>query len=159
MVEWVGRVPNIVVLRSLSKRGLAALRIGGAIADREVASELDKGRLPYNVDAYAQLAGTYLLETQGAQFSEHVRATVAERKRLEVELSKQPRVCVYPSSANFLLLQVPRAEASWRALFDRGVLVQRFGAPDSISSCLRVTVGTRDENDRFLQAFSEALAA
>jgi histidinol-phosphate aminotransferase len=149
--------PNLLLMRTVSKLGLAGLRLGFIVGRPEWLAELDKVRLPYNINILTQgfaervLGEPRVLEDQAA-------AIRAERGRLALALARLPRVQVFPSSANFILFRVPRATDVFAALKERRVLVKNLaGAHALLADCLRVTVGTPVENDQFLQALGASL--
>jgi len=147
------RRPNLAVLRTLSKIGLAALRIGFLAASPELVSEVNKVRLPFNVNALSQAAAQAVLESGGMDGI--VRGVVRERKRLADAMSKMPGVVVHPSEANFILFGVDDAERVHRGLLRRGILVRNLDGV--IPGTLRVTVGRPAENKAFLQALKAVL--
>jgi histidinol-phosphate aminotransferase len=146
--------PGLVVLRTFSKAyGLAALRLGYAIAPAELVHYLDCVRAPFNVSSVAQAAGIAALDDQ-----EHVRRVVelnrSERARLTQEVS-QRGLAVTVSQANFVLIDLARpAPPIYQALLNRGVIVRPM---PSLPTSLRVTVGVPEENERFLAALDEVL--
>jgi histidinol-phosphate aminotransferase len=149
--------PNLLLMRTVSKLGLAGLRLGLIAGRPEWLAELDKVRLPYNINVLTQgfaervLGEPQVLEDQAA-------AIRAERRRLAAALAQLPHVRVFPSSANFILFRVPRASEVFTALRARRVLVKNLdGAHALLADCLRVTVGTPDENDQFLQALGASI--
>jgi len=147
--------PNVVILRTLSKAfGAAAARVGFAAAGESVIAALDAVRLPWNMPAFSQAAAEVLLEN-AASFDGNVSRIKEERARLFAGLQKMG-VAVFPSEANFLLMRVPRADAVFDGLLSRGVLVRPFSSPE-LAGCLRVTVGTREENEAFLDALKGCL--
>ena len=159
-VPLLERHPNLVVLQTLSKIGLAALRLGILLASPELARELNKVRLPYNVGAFPQAAARVVLEDagvpRGAAADDPRRARAAGRGA-----GRSPAgVTVFPSDANFLLFRTPWASrAVFEGLRSRGVLVRDLGGhPGPLQGCLRVTVGTPEENTAFLEALPHALA-
>lgn len=158
-VPLLERHQNLVVLQTLSKIGLAALRLGILLASPELARELNKVRLPYNVGAFPQAAARVVLE-DAAFLEAQLRTLRAERGRLAGALSGQAKVTVFPSDANFLLFRTPwSSRAVFEGLRRRGVLVRDLGGqPGPLEGCLRVTVGTPEENAAFLEAFPQALA-
>lgn len=160
LVGLLRRHRNLVVLQTLSKIGLAALRIGMLLADPRLAVEFNKVRLPYNVGSFPQLAARTALETPGFLESQ-VRALLAERRRLSGALGRLPGVTVFPSDANFILLRTERpSRRLFESLRERGVLVRDLGGgPGPLERCLRVTVGTPGENDAFLAALAGVLDA
>jgi histidinol-phosphate aminotransferase len=136
---------------------MAAARLGYAIAPSWLIEELDKIALPYHLDTVKQAAGRIALE-YGNEMDTRVAALVEERGRLVAALTELP-VTVWPSGANFVLFRPDHADgdAVWRGLVDRSVLVRNVAGFPGLDGCLRVTVGTRDEDDRFLRALSEVL--
>jgi histidinol-phosphate aminotransferase len=156
VAELLGRHRNLVVLQTLSKIGLAALRLGILLADPGLARELNKVRLPYNVGSFPQLAARAVLEEPGF-LQGQIRSILAERARIGAALSRLPGVTPFPSDANFILLRTARPS---REVFEelrlRGILVRDLGGrPGALHGCLRVTVGARGENDAFLAAMAE----
>lgn len=151
----VRRTPGVAVIRTLSKIGLAALRVGWLEADAALVAEVDKVRQPFNVSATSQAAARAVLEEAWGDVQALVARVVAERARLTEAVAGVPRVAVaVPSSANFLWLRTERpAVEVYRALVAEGVLVRSFhGAGGRMTSMLRVTVGTPAENDALLEA-------
>lgn len=155
-LELRARHPHAVVLRTLSKIGLAALRVGWAVADPRLVAELEKARLPYDLPAHSQALAVAALGPLAPAIERHVAAVVAERARLRGRLAAIPGVQVGRADANFFWLGLDRPAAKVaQALKARGVLVRSFGP---FPSRLRVSVGAPSEGDRFLEAFAEALA-
>jgi histidinol-phosphate aminotransferase len=148
----------LVVVRTYSKVwSMAALRLGFCVAPPWVVEELEKVVLPYHLAAPTQLAGVLALE-YGAQMDERVALLVRERERLLAELGAVDGVTALPSGANFLLVRVHGdGRALWQRLVDHGVLVRDFSRWPRLQDCVRVTVGTPDENDAFLAALRAAL--
>jgi len=149
----------LVVVRTYSKVwSLAGVRLGFAVAPPWVIAELEKVLLPYNLSVPTQVAGTVALEF--ADEMEHrVASLVEERGRLFAALSELDTIAVVPSGANFLLFRVDGdAHDVWKRLLARNVLVRDFSSWPRVEGCLRVTVGTQAENDRFLDALREVLA-
>ncbi|HUJ01384.1 MAG TPA: histidinol-phosphate transaminase [Usitatibacter sp.] len=154
----VGRHPNLLLVRTVSKLGLAGLRLGLAIGPRDWLGELEKLRLPYNVNALSMAAAELLLDHLDV-LEAQTRAIVAERTRLETALDAIPALERFPSAANFVLVRVPDAPRAFGALERRGILVRNFhGSHPLLEHCLRLTVGTPDENDRLLEALVPAIA-
>jgi histidinol-phosphate aminotransferase len=149
--------PNLVLLRTFSKVGMAGLRIGFAVASPAVVAELGKVIPPYNLGVLHQRAAAWLLANHRELLRARARAVAAERERVAAALAALPALTVYPSAANLLLVRVPAPEAAWRALSARGVLVRRFPGHPRLDPYLRVTIGTPAENDRFLAALAEVL--
>jgi histidinol-phosphate aminotransferase len=149
--------PNLVVMRTVSKLGLAGIRLGYMAARPEWVDQFNKVRQAYNVSVLTQAAATFVLgkiDILEAQ-AEVIRKDGAA---LHAGLGSLPGVTVYPSAANFFLTRVPDAARSFESLKARGVLVRSFhGAHPALANCLRITVGTADENRTLLSALREAL--
>ena len=149
-------LPRLVVCRTFSKAWrLAGVRLGYLLAHDWVIDDLRKVRLPYHLDAMTQEAGLVALELAD-DMTAHVAELSAERDRLYSELAALPDVQVWPSIANFLLFRTPVGDLFDR-LLARGVLVRDFSDKPRLEQCLRVSVGTRAENDTFLTALRECL--
>jgi histidinol-phosphate aminotransferase len=136
---------------------MAALRLGFAVAPGWVVDELEKVVLPYHLAAATQIAGRLALDL-GEEMDDRVARLVRERERMAGELAATNGVTVYPSGANFLLFR-PAGDGHecWQRMVDRGVLVRDFSRWPRLEGCLRVTVGTPDENDVFLDALRASL--
>jgi histidinol-phosphate aminotransferase len=146
--------PNLVVLRTVSKLGLAGIRLGYLAGRPEWLREFNKLRQVYNINVLTQAAATFVLErleVLEAQAGE----IKAERSRLGESLRKLPGVTVFPSEANFFLVRVRDAAKTYEGLKQQGVLVRNLHP--GLANCLRVTVGTPDENRILLNALKEAL--
>jgi histidinol-phosphate aminotransferase len=144
-------------MRTVSKMGLAGLRLGYLAGPAAWLDEFDKVRLPYNINVLTQISAEFALRHK-AVFDAQTQRIRAERERLAEGLARLQGVTVYPSQANFILLRTPPGKAA--AWFDqlkaRGVLIKNLhGAHPLLSDCLRPTVGTPDENDAMLAAFAE----
>jgi len=137
---------------------MASLRIGILIAREDIVKELGKVRLPFNVTYPSQVAARVIL-TEGREFlEEKIQEVIRERERLFREMSKIEGVEVFPSRANFLLFRTPfPAHAVHEALLERDVLVRDVSYIPGLSRCLRVSVGKPEENDKFLEALSDAM--
>jgi histidinol-phosphate aminotransferase len=160
LVGALAELPNLVVLRTLSKLGLAGLRIGTLIASPAIATVVDRVRPPYNLGALNQAAATWLLEHATAWIDAQTRAVVAERPVLAAALAALPGVTVYPSEANLLLVRIAgdgRAQRAWQGLQDRGILVRIFEPQGPLAGCLRITVGTPAQNALLLEHLAELL--
>jgi histidinol-phosphate aminotransferase len=155
----LGRFSNLVVMRTLSKLGLAGLRLGYLMGPAAWIGELDKLRLPYNINALTQAATTAILE-HAEVLDAQATALRASRTDLAGALANLPGVEVFPSAANFLLLRVKDALAVFAGLKQRGVLVKLLdGGHPLLAGCLRVTVSTPAENRLFLDALAASLVA
>lgn len=158
-LDLVERAENCLVMRTYSKVGLAGLRLGVLVGQQAILSEVEKVRPPYNLGLLPQLAGELALGPFADELSAHVAEVVREREHLAEALRALPGVEAFPSSANLILLRVAEAQRVWRHLVEQGVLVRNLDRPGPLSGCLRVTVGTPEENHRFLAALTDALTA
>jgi histidinol-phosphate aminotransferase len=151
--------PSLLILRSLSKIGLAGLRLGALIGPAPLIAALDRVRLPWNVNAVSlAMAGAALADP--AAIDARVATVVGWRQELEAELATIPGVQVFPSDANFLLVRTPDAASQVeRRLLAAGVLIKNVARPGLLERCLRITVGTPHENERLVSALRAALAA
>ena len=149
--------PNLVVMRTVSKLGLAGIRLGYLAARPAWVSEFNKVRQVYNVGVLTQIAAEFALEHLDV-LEAQAEAIRAERERLAGQLAALGGVTVFPSRANFLLVRVRDAQRTDEALRRQGVLVRSFhGAHPLMANCLRVTVGAPEENRILLNAMREAL--
>jgi histidinol-phosphate aminotransferase len=152
---------RLVVVRTYSKVwSMASLRLGFGVAPPAVVAELEKVVLPYHLAVATQLAGTLALRYRDAM-RDRVGQLVREREGLTAALAAVDGVTALPSGANFLLMRFDRGDAGavWRGMVERGVLVRDCSSWPGLEDCLRVTVGTPEENDAFLAALREAVAA
>jgi histidinol-phosphate aminotransferase len=154
--EQPGRA-NLLIMRTLSKIGLAGLRVGFAIGDESLIAELNKARAPYNLSSLNQRAAVWTLRHCRKLMRDRCRAVVSERTRLAQALSEESDLRVFDSDANLILFRVGEAEQGggpklWQSLCEAGVLVRCFGSEGPLADCLRVSIGTPEENDRFLAA-------
>jgi histidinol-phosphate aminotransferase len=148
----------LVVTRTFSKTwSMAAARLGYLVGPPWLVAELDKVVLPYHLDAVKQLAGTIALSF-GDEMRARVACIVEERGRVAAALADLP-VEAWPSGANFVLFRPSARDGAevWRALLDRSVLVRNCAAWPRLGGCLRVTIGTPEEDDAFLAALAEVL--
>jgi histidinol-phosphate aminotransferase len=155
---FMGRLaefPNMVVLRTVSKLGLAGIRLGYLAGRPEWIEQLNKVRSPYNVNVLTQAAALFLLEKVDV-LEEQAARIRADRDALAKAIGALPGVTVFPSQANFLLVRVPDADGAFAGLLRQGVLVKNLNGP-AMRNCLRITVGTPDENRILLSALREAL--
>jgi histidinol-phosphate aminotransferase len=157
-LSLVGDDVPLVVTRTYSKTwSMAAARLGYLIGPRSVVAALEKVVLPYHLDTVKQLAGRLALDYRG-EMETRVAALVEERGRLADALAQLP-LDVWPSGANFILVR-PRerdGDAVWQALLDRSVLIRNCSSWPRLDGCLRITIGTREEDDALLTALEEVL--
>ncbi len=150
---------NLLILRSFSKLGLAGLRLGFLVGNSAWLAEFDKVRLPYNINSLTQASTQFALANKQI-FDQQVSRIRAERERLYKALDDIPGIRVWPSEANFLLFQVQQSDARrvYDALYAARVLVKNLEDASGVPpNCLRVTVGTAEENTSFLEALRQSM--
>jgi len=149
---------NLVVLRTFSKAmAMAGLRFGYMMAHPEIAREIYKAKLPYNVNIFTLTAAQLVIERRSV-LTEPISNLIRERDRLIAGLQKLTVVRVFPSQANFVLIKTARpARDLFDALYSQGVLVRDVSTYPLLDRCLRVSIGLPEENDRFLKALDWAL--
>ena len=155
----LGQFDNLLVMRTLSKQGLAGLRLGILAGDPAWLAEFDKLRLPYNINSLTQASAVFALEHK-VVLDQQAAQLRTDRALLYQELEALPGVKVWPSAANFILFRVKNAAAVFTRLREQKVLIKNLagaGAGGVLSDCLRVTVGTPAENTAFLTALKKSL--
>jgi histidinol-phosphate aminotransferase len=151
-LDDLARFDNLLLMRTVSKLGLAGLRLGYLVGKPVWIKEFDKVRLPYNVNVLTQVAARFALEH--VDVLEHQAAhLVAERGRLMQAMSSLAKVEAFDSHANFILFRVPDAVRVFAGIKQRGILIKNLhGGHPLLDNCLRVTVGAPAENDAFIAA-------
>jgi histidinol-phosphate aminotransferase len=145
---------NLIILRTMSKIGFAALRVGYMIADEILINEVNKVRLPYNLNALSQTAALEGIKNKKV-VDARIRAITDERERLFDELAALEGVTPFPSEANFILFKVTNPEKIFQGLLKQGVLIKNMDRV--IGHAMRVTVGSRAENTIFIDALKKVL--
>jgi histidinol-phosphate aminotransferase len=155
----IGEYHNLLVLRTVSKMGLAGLRLGLLAGLPAWLEQIDKTRLPYNISVINQLTGCFALEHKHV-FMDQAGEIRSQRTQLLADLQRLPSLTVYPSEANFILFKTPpgRATEIFNGLKAAGILIKNLdGSVASLQDCLRVTVGKSEENAAFLAALKSLL--
>jgi histidinol-phosphate aminotransferase len=158
-VPLLAQHKNLVVLRTFSKAmAMAGLRVGYLLAAPELVREINKARLPYNLNFLSQLAAQAALDDWEA-LRAGVERVIAAREELLHKLYRVPGVKPYPSQANFILFELQEADpkAVFEAVLRRGVLIRDVTSYPRLQRCLRVSVGSEEQNEAFLGAFKHAL--
>ena len=156
-MDRLRRHPHVLVMRTMSKFGLAGVRIGYLMGRRELVGEIDKLRPPFNVGVLNAEAALFALE-HAEVYAAQAAAIRGERARVAEALHALPGVQPFDSQANMILARVPDAAAAFAGLKARGVLVKNVSALHPLlERCLRITVGTPAENDRLLAALRDSL--
>jgi histidinol-phosphate aminotransferase len=153
LLDEISNLPNLVVLQTFSKAwGLAGLRVGLAFANEEIIALFNKVKPPYNVSQIAQEAVLEALEKQAAM-EKTVSAIISERERLVKSLERFSFVKkIHPTDANFVLVKVADAERIYKHLLDEKIVVRNRSTVELCAGCLRITIGTPQENESLLNA-------
>ncbi|MFA9219213.1 MAG: histidinol-phosphate transaminase [Sphingomonadaceae bacterium] len=150
--------PNLVVMRTVSKLGLAGIRLGYMSAAPQLLEQFDKVRPPYNINVLTQAAAEFALDHIEV-LNQQASALRAARSDLAAALAQLPGVTVFPSAANFILIRVPNADDAHAKLLSHKVLIKNVSKMHAVlANCLRITVSTPEENSAFLDALAASLA-
>jgi histidinol-phosphate aminotransferase len=152
--------PKLIITRTFSKAmGMAGLRVGYLMAHPELAAQISKAKLPYNVNQFSLTAAEVAIENID-RFRPAIEEVLKERERLGRELCSIPGFKVYPTKANFFLVEVQKEPRFiFDELYKRGILIRDVSSYPMLSKCLRISVGTREENDRLLSALNAIQSA
>ena len=160
MRPLLDRYENLVILRTFSKAfSMAGVRMGYLLGSERVLREFKKVRQPYSVDAVSQ-AIARVVYTNRAAFEKNIDQIIEERARVFKALQQMPGVTPFPSDSNYILFRLDeRVDAAdvWQRLLDAGVLVRDFSRALYLENCLRASIGTPEENTRFLEELANAL--
>lgn len=159
-IDRLDQFDNLLVMRTVSKLGLAGLRLGYIAGSRAIIEQLNKIRLPYNINILTQISADFALSNKSL-FDSQTRQICAERAVVFEQLDNMDGITAYPSAANFILFRTPKnqADSIFASLKQQGILIKNL-APQGglLSDCLRVTIGTPEENKAFLAALRKSLA-
>ena len=156
-IDRLGQHSHVLLMRTLSKFGLAGVRLGYMMGPKALIAEIDKVRPPYNISVLNYECALFALE-HAEVFAQQARVLREERARLLRELATLPGVQPFPSEANMILVRVPDAAKAFEGLKARKVLVKNISKMHPLlDKCLRLTVGTPDENTLMLAALKESL--
>lgn len=160
--SWLPRLgeagqEHVLVMRTLSKFGLAGARLGYLVGHAALVAEIDKVRPPYNVSVLNAETALFALD-HADEFARQAKVLCAERERLQAALREMPGVTPFPSEANMILVRVPDSKKAFEGMKSRGVLVKHIaGLHPLLANCLRLTVGTPDENTLMIDALRASL--
>ena len=147
----ISNFPNLLVLRTISKIGFAGLRLGLLIGDQETIAQLNKLRLPYNINALTQTSANFLLQDK-QRIINNAQIIIEERRRLAHELSLFSKFKVYPSQTNFILVHSEDAHSLHTALKENGILIKGFPKGSKLSNFIRISVSEPVENNMLIDA-------
>ncbi len=149
--------PNLLVMRTVSKLGLAGIRLGYMSASAELLAEFDKVRPPYNVNVLTEATAEFAMDHIDV-FNEQAAIIRSEREKLADALKQLPGLEVFPSRANFLTVRVQNADEVFEKLLSHKVLIKNIGKMHTLlENCLRITVSSPEENKLFLDRFSACI--
>jgi histidinol-phosphate aminotransferase len=158
--SWMQRMEaheHVLVMRTLSKFGLAGVRLGYLCGAAALVDEIDKVRPPYNVSVLNAEAALFALE-HADEYARQAALLRAGREQLQAALRGLPGVTAFPSEANMILVRVPDSQRAFDGMKARGVLVKHIaGLHPLLRNCLRLTVGTPQDNERMIRALKESL--
>ncbi|MGZ8193853.1 MAG: histidinol-phosphate transaminase [Methylobacter sp.] len=152
---------NLLVMRTVSKLGLAGLRLGYIVGNRAIIEQLNKIRLPYNINILTQISANFALSNK-TLFDQQIQTICTERALIFKQLNEIDGIKAYPSAANFILFRTPEDQASniFTLLKQQGVLIKNLSHQGGVlANCLRVTVGKPEENAAFLAALRSSLTS
>lgn len=151
-LPFIKKYENLIILRSFSKVfSMAGIRVGYAISNKNIIKYLEKVRLPYNINSISQGIAIFAIENK-TKILLNIRKIIKERERLFHHLLKLKKVFPFKSDANFILLRIDNAKIVFKNLKKRGILVRNLPKGSEIlTNCLRVSIGTKEENDIFLK--------
>ncbi len=156
-LDEIANFPNAVLMRTVSKLGLAGLRLGLLAGHPEWIRQFDKVRLPYNINCLTQAGATFALQHYSALLDQATKLCAA-RTHLSAALADLPGVTVFPSEANFILFKVQDSKKTFDSLLSRKILVKHTGTSHPmLANTLRVTIGTASENAAFVAALRDAI--
>lgn len=149
------KYPNLIVARTFSKAyGLAAARVGYMIAAEELTAMVGKAFMPYCINVLSLVTADIVYQMR-AEFVPRIQMSIAERKRMERELARIEAFTVYPSQTNFILVKYEKAAELNAHLENLGIGLRSFGAAPRLENCLRISIGTREENDSWFKAIKD----
>jgi histidinol-phosphate aminotransferase len=156
-MDRITRQAHVLLMRTLSKFGLAGVRLGYMVGPKALVAEIDKVRPPYNISVLNTECALFAL-AYSEVFAEQAKEVRRQRDLLQLALAVLPGVVPFPSQANMILVRMPRAAHTFEQLKARGILVKNVSAMHPLlSNCLRLTVGTESENNQLLLALKDAL--
>jgi len=146
---------NLLIMRTLSKIGLAGLRAGFLIGSQKIINEVNKVRLPFNLNSLSQAIAEEVMK-RGDILKRNIKSVISERGKLFREMSEMDGIKPYPSEANFIMFRTAATDAIYEGLLNKGVLVRNMKGV--VDGCLRVTVGTPEENRTFIAALKRVVS-
>ncbi|NIP39435.1 MAG: histidinol-phosphate transaminase [Candidatus Dadabacteria bacterium] len=157
-LDQLSDYPNLIILRTMSKIGFASLRLGMLFASKKITETINKIRLPYNINSLSQAVAETVLDNYETIRS-NISTIIAERRRVFERMKIIPGVELFSTDANFILFKINNADRIYRDLIEKDILIRNFNSPGRLENCMRVTIGTQQENDAFLKALTGILSS
>ncbi len=160
-IDQLPAYDNLLLMRTVSKLGLAGIRLGFIAGHPDIIEQLNKIRLPYNINSLTQVTAEFALNNQ-ALFDQQTEQICKDRALVFSQLNQLPGITAYPSSANFILFKTSKDQATtiFQSLKQHGILIKNLSPQGGLlSDCLRVTIGKADENQAFIDALTTIIAA
>jgi histidinol-phosphate aminotransferase len=158
LLPLLKKYDNLIFLNTLSKLGLASMRLGFLIGNPDIVAQLDKVRLPYNVNSLSQIAANFFLDYQD-EFSRQVEEIIKRREELYLGLKEIAGIKLYPSQSNFIFFSCAfDSDRIYNKLVEEGIIVKNLNIPPLMPNCMRVTVGNNKENEAFLRALKSVIS-
>jgi histidinol-phosphate aminotransferase len=152
LISLLKKYDNVIFLKTISKLGMASIRLGFLIGNPDIIVQLDKVRLPYNINSLSQTAASFFLNYE-REFSKQIMEIIQRREELYQGLKQIKWIKAYPSRANFIFFSCAfDSNRIYNKLVAKGIVVKNLNVPPLIPNCIRVTVGTKKENEAFLNA-------
>ncbi|HDQ03381.1 MAG TPA: histidinol-phosphate transaminase [Deltaproteobacteria bacterium] len=157
LIGLIKKYDNIVFLKTLSKLGLASMRLGFLIGNPEIVAQLDKVRLPYNINCLSQITADFFLDNR-QEFLSQLGRIIDNREKLFFRMKEIDKIMPYPSSANFIFFSCAfDSDRIYEKLVEAGIIIKNLNS-GLTRNCMRVTVGTPEENEAFLNALKSAVS-
>ena len=158
LLPLIKKYDNLIILKTLSKLGMASIRLGFLVGHPEIVAQLNKVRLPYNVNALSELTANFFLD-HSDEFDRQVGEIVQRRAELHDGLLAISGVTPYPSQANFIYFSCNfDSNRIYASLVAQGIMVKNLNMPPRMKNCMRVTVGNHQENETFLKALQRVIS-
>lgn len=155
MLSLLKKYNNVIFLNTLSKLGMASIRLGFLIGNPDIINQLNKVRLPYNINSLSQIAAGFFLDYQ-SEFSKQIKEITKRREELYRNLGQIKGIKTYPSLANFIFFSCSfNSNRIYNRLVAEGIVVKNLNIPPLMTNCMRVTVGSKKENEVFLKALKK----
>ena len=155
MLPLLKKYDNVIFLKTLSKLGMASIRLGFLIGSPKIIEQLDKVRLPYNINSLSQIAAGFFLDNK-REFSKQIKEITKRRDELYKALKQIPWMNAYPSRANFIFFSCAfDSNRIYKKLVAEGIVVKNLNSPPLTTNCMRVTVGSKKENEALVNALKK----